>query len=141
MNKFFANWDLDQLLENIKDMGKSLGRTSMRPVLSLYYVLRSPETPLSDKLLIASALSYLVLPIDLISTRRWPVIGWVDEMAAIMIAYKKVKRHITPEIESKVDNILEKWFPALKRQVPFCTMSHKIKRRGTLPYRVFSLKP
>lgn len=35
MNKFFANWDLDQLLENIKDMGKSLGRTSMRPVLSL----------------------------------------------------------------------------------------------------------
>ena len=81
MNKFFANWDLDQLLENIKDMGKSLGRTSMRPVLSLYYVLRSPETPLSDKLLIASALSYLVLPIDLISTRRWPVIGWVDEMA------------------------------------------------------------
>ena len=42
MNKFFANWDLDQLLENIKDMGKSLGRTSMRPVLSLYYVLRSP---------------------------------------------------------------------------------------------------
>ena len=141
MNKFFANWDLDQLLENIKDMGKSLGRTSMRPVLSLYYVLRSPETPLSDKLLIASALSYLVLPIDLISTRRWPVIGWVDEMAAIMIAYKKVKRHITPEIESKVDNILEKWFPALKRQVPFCTMPHKIKRRGTLPDRVFSLKP
>ena len=111
MNKFFANWDLDQLLENIKDMGKSLGRTSMRPVLSLYYVLRSPETPLSDKLLIASALSYLVLPIDLISTRRWSVIGWVDEMAAIMIAYKKVKRHITPEIESKVDNILEKRFP------------------------------
>ena len=84
MNNFFANWDLDQLLENIKDMGKSLGRTSMRPVLSLYYVLRSPETPLSDKLLIASALSYLVLPIDLISTRRWPVIGWVDEMAALL---------------------------------------------------------
>ena len=24
MNKFFANWDLDQLLENIKDMGKKV---------------------------------------------------------------------------------------------------------------------
>ena len=45
------------------------------------------------------------------------MIGWVDEMAAIMIAYKKVKRHITPEIESKVDNILEKWFPALKYEL------------------------
>lgn len=117
MNKFFANRDFDRLLENIKDMGKSLGRTSMRPVLSLYYVLKSSETPLSDKLLIASALSYLVLPIDLISARRLPVIGWVDEMAAVMIAYKKVKRHITPEIESEVDNILEKWFPALKYEL------------------------
>lgn len=117
MENVFTNWDFDRLLENIKDMSKGLGRTSMRPILSLYYVLRSPETPLSDKLLIASAISYLILPVDLISARRWPIIGWVDEIAAVMIAYKKVKRHVTPEIESKVDNILEKWFPNLKYEL------------------------
>lgn len=117
LDKITEKYDFDQLLEKIKDCGKALGRTSMRPVLSLYFVLKSPDTPLSDKLLVVSALSYLILPVDLISARRLPVLGWIDEMAAVTIAYKKVKRHITPEIESEVDNILEKWFPELKYEL------------------------
>ena len=111
IDRFVSKLDFDQLLEKIKDWGKTLGRTSMRPVLSLYYVLKSPDTPLSDKLLVVSALSYLILPVDLISARRFPVLGWIDEITAVTIAYKKVKKYITPEIESEVDNILEKWFP------------------------------
>lgn len=117
VDKYFDKIDLEGLLERMKDLGKNAGRTSMRPVLSLYFVMKNPETPLSDKLLIGSALAYLVLPINLISVRRWPVVGWVDEMAAMMIAYKKVKRHITPEIESQVNNLLEKWFPELKYEL------------------------
>lgn len=117
MDKLSGKLDFDLLLEKIKDCGKALGRTSMRPVLSLYFVLKSPDTLLSDKLLVVSALSYLILPVDLISARRLPVLGWIDEMAAVTIAYKKVKRHITPEIESEVDNILEKWFPELKYEL------------------------
>jgi len=117
IDRFVSKLDFDQLLEKIKDWGKTLGRTSMRPVLSLYYVLKSPDTPLSDKLLVVSALSYLILPVDLISARRFPVLGWIDEITTVTIAYKKVKKHITPEIESKVDNILEKWFPELKYEI------------------------
>ena len=60
IDRFVSKLDFDQLLEKIKDWGKTLGRTSMRPVLSLYYVLKSPDTPLSDKLLVVSALSYLI---------------------------------------------------------------------------------
>ena len=67
IDRFVSKLDFDQLLEKIKDWWKTLGRTSMRPVLSLYYVLKSPDTPLSDKLLVVSALSYLILPVDLIS--------------------------------------------------------------------------
>ena len=106
IDRFVSKLDFDQLLEKIKDWGKTLGRTSMRP-----------DTPLSDKLLVVSALSYLILPVDLISARRFPVLGWIDEITAVTIAYKKVKKHITPEIESKVDNILEKWFPELKYEI------------------------
>ena len=117
IDRFVSKLDFDQLLEKIKDWGKTLGRTSMRPVLSLYYVLKSPDTPLSDKLLVVSALSCLILPVDLISARRFPVLGWIDEITAVTIAYKKVKKYITPEIESEVDNILEKWFPELKYEI------------------------
>jgi uncharacterized membrane protein YkvA (DUF1232 family) len=99
------------LWEKISDCTKSAGRISARPVLLLYYVLKSPETPMQDKVLIISALSYLVLPIDLLSAKRIPVIGWIDEIASIAYAYQKVRKHITPEIETEVDNVLERWFP------------------------------
>ena len=61
--------DYELLWEKITDYAKATGRTTARPVLLLYYVLRSPETPSSDKMLIVAALSYLVLPIDLISAK------------------------------------------------------------------------
>ena len=35
IDRFVSKLDFDQLLEKIKDWGKTLGRTSMRPVLSL----------------------------------------------------------------------------------------------------------
>ena len=41
----------------------------------------------------------------------------MDEIAAIMLAYNKVKKHITPEIESEVENTLEKWFPKAKCEI------------------------
>ena len=68
--------DYELLWEKITDYVKATSRTTARPVLLLYYVLRSPETPSSDKMLIVAALSYLVLPIDLISAKRLPIIGW-----------------------------------------------------------------
>ena len=109
--------DYELLWEKITDYAKATGRTTARPVLLLYYVLRSPETPSSDKMLIVAALSYLVLPIDLISAKRLPIIGWIDEAVSLVYAYKKVCRYVTPEIESEVDNILERWFPEGKYEL------------------------
>ena len=99
------------LWEKITDYAKKAGRAAARPVLLLYFVLKSPATPKADKMLIISALSYLVLPIDLISAKRLPVIGWVDEVTSLIYAYKKVCRYITPQIRWEVENLLNKWFP------------------------------
>lgn len=109
--------DYELLWEKITDYVKATSRTTARPVLLLYYVLRSPETPSSDKMLIVVALSYLVLPIDLISAKRLPIIGWIDEAVSLVYAYKKVCHYVTPEIESEVDNVLERWFPEGKYEL------------------------
>lgn len=109
------NYEL--LWEQLADYAKAVGRLSARPVLLLYFVLKSPETPSSDKLLIMAALSYLVLPVDLIPLRRLPLLGWLDEAVSLSYAYEKVCRYVTPEIESEVDNLLERWFPALKYEL------------------------
>lgn len=99
------------LWDRISAFARSVGRATTRPVLLLYYVMKSKETPKKDKLLIFSALSYLVFPIDILDARRLPIIGWFDEVASISVAYQKVCKHITPDMEAKVDDILDRWFP------------------------------
>lgn len=99
------------LLDNLYEYATKIGRLGTRPALLLYYVMISKDTPKSDKLLILSTLSYLVLPIDLISAKRLPIIGWIDELVSLTVAYQKVCKYVTPEIEKKADILLDKWFP------------------------------
>lgn len=101
----------DVLWDRISNFARKSGRVSMRPVLILWFVLKSKETSKADKMLIISTLSYLILPIDILDARRLPIIGWFDEIGSISVAYQKVCKHITPEMEAKVDAILDRWFP------------------------------
>jgi uncharacterized membrane protein YkvA (DUF1232 family) len=101
----------DVLWDKISNYARKAGKVSTRPVLLLYYVLRSKDTPSSDKMLIISTLSYLVLPIDLLDAKRLPFIGWLDEIASCSVTYNRVCKNITPDMEAKVDAILDKWFP------------------------------
>lgn len=99
------------LKEKLQEYAIKVGRISARPLLMLYFIMVSKDTPRSDKLMILSTLSYLVFPIDLISAKRLPVIGWIDEVFSLSVAYQKVSKNITPEIEQKTDALLDKWFP------------------------------
>ncbi len=87
------------------------GRATSRPVLVMWYVLQSPETPRSDKAAIFTSLAYLVLPIDILSARRLPFIGWLDEVVALSTLVNRMSKHITPEIEATVEARLDSWFP------------------------------
>lgn len=101
----------DVLMERISEYARTAGKVTTRPVLLLYYVMISKETPWKDKMLILSTLSYLVLPIDILDAKRLPIIGWFDEIASFSVTYQKVCKNITPEMEAKVDAILDRWFP------------------------------
>ena len=99
------------LKDKLQVYAMKVGRISARPVLLLYFIMVSKDTPKSDKLMILSTISYLVFPIDLVSAKRLPIIGWIDEAFSLSVAYQKVSKNITPEIERKTDAILDKWFP------------------------------
>jgi len=100
----------DVFWTEIGNYAKKVGRASVRPVLLLYYVMRSSETPKSEKLMLLSAIAYVVLPVDLISAKRLPIIGWLDEVVSLTVAYQKVCKYVTPDMERKADEILDKWF-------------------------------
>lgn len=99
------------LKDKLQEYTTKVGRISARPLLLLYFIMVSKDTPRSDKLMILSTLSYLVFPVDLISAKRLPIIGWIDEAFSLSVAYQKVSKNITPEIERKTDALLDKWFP------------------------------
>lgn len=104
-----VNYDL--IWQEIGRYARKVGRVSTRPVLLLYYVMMSNNTPKSEKLMLASAIAYVVLPIDLISVKRLPIIGWIDEVVSLTVAYQKVCKYITKDMERKADELLDRWFP------------------------------
>ena len=101
----------DFLLEKIGDYARKAGRVTTKPVLILYYVMMSKDIPWKDKMMSLSTLSYIVFPIDILDAKRLPFIGWFDEVASLSVTFQKVRKNITPEIEMKVEDILDRWFP------------------------------
>ena len=79
--------DTAVLKDKLQEYAIKVGRISARPLLLLYFIMVSKDTPKSDKLMILSTLSYLVFPIDLISAKQLPVIGWIDEAFSLSVAY------------------------------------------------------
>lgn len=105
-----TNVDYTSLWDGMKNYAIKVGRVAARPVLLLYYVMRSEETPMKDKLTIFGALAYIILPIDLLNAKRLPIIGWIDEVVSLAVAIQRMQKYITPEMEAKADEQLDKWF-------------------------------
>lgn len=103
--------DFKNLMFYIGEYTKKVGRVTARPVLLTYFVMMDDETPASDKFALAAAIAYVVLPIDLLSAKRLPIIGWLDEVMSLSVAYNKVQSHVTREMERKADELLDKWLP------------------------------
>ena len=108
INSIFGN--TDNLWQCIKQYAKKMGRSATRPVLELYYVLKAPTTPKWDKTIIIAALAYQLLPKDLLSRKKFGIIGLLDNAATLGIAYSKIKKRITPEIKLEVEKNLNNWF-------------------------------
>lgn len=118
--------DIRSLLERIKEVdwkGKSkelfdklrpyalkAGRVAARPMLQFYYVMTDEKTPTIDKALVYAAIIYTISPVSLIPSAVYKLLGVLDEGAAVLYVYKKIKERITPEINAKVDGTLNEWF-------------------------------
>lgn len=70
---------------------------------------------MKDKLTIFGALAYVILPIDLLNSKRLPIIGWIDEVVSLAVAVQRMQKYITPEMERMADEQLDKWLPEYTR--------------------------
>ncbi|MBO6075047.1 MAG: DUF1232 domain-containing protein [Paludibacteraceae bacterium] len=104
--KFAEMWDF------IKEYARKAGRMAAKPLLQFYYVVTDGETTTAEKAMIYACIAYVVLPFSLLPRAAYKLLGIMDEAAAVLFVYTKIKDKITPAIEIEVENTLDAWFGA-----------------------------
>lgn len=86
------------------------GRSLARPALECVELLLDPQTPHQVRLTVLGALTYLLLPLDLIPDFI-PAAGFSDDLVALTALLGLCSRHLTPEIRARAQRRLDHWFP------------------------------
>lgn len=100
VEKYQYNYSESKLLRKLSSTARWAGAKVVYAVLLLYYVLRSDEVPLKEKSKILGALGYFILPADMVLDFI-PMLGYSDDMAALLWALHSVATNISPQIKSK----------------------------------------
>lgn len=101
---------INLLMDKLRPWALKAGRTASRPLLQFYYVMADERTSLLDRVLVYAAIVYTLLPVDLLPSVVYRLLGVMDDGVAMLFVYKKIKDKITPEINAKVDETLNEWF-------------------------------
>ncbi len=101
---------INALMDKLRPWALKAGRVATRPLLQFYYVMDDDNTSTLDRVLIYAAITYTILPMDLLPSVIYKFLGILDDGVAILFVYKKIKDKITPEINAKVEDTLNEWF-------------------------------
>lgn len=86
------------------------GRLVARPALECLEMLLDPATPYAAKATVLAALTYLLVPMDLIPDFI-PAAGFSDDLVALTALLSLCARHRTPSICLRAQRRLDRWFP------------------------------
>ncbi len=86
------------------------GRAIAQPALEGFELIMDHSTPPQVRLSIMGALTYLIVPVDLIPDFI-PASGFSDDFVALTAVIGLWQHHITPEIKLRAKSKLDKWFP------------------------------
>ena len=89
---------------------RRVGRTVARPALECLELLLDGATPYQVRLTMLAALSYLLLPLDLIPDFI-PAAGFSDDLVALTALLGLCGRHLTPAIRERAQRRLDAWIP------------------------------
>lgn len=111
--KFFEE---DNFWNKIKNFATKIGVKGIYYSLILYYILQRKDISIKEKTLIIGALGYLIAPIDLVPD-LFLGIGFVDDITALTIVIKKLKKYIDEDIKNKAKLKLKEWFPNFNKNL------------------------
>ncbi len=86
------------------------GRVVAKPALEAFEIITDNTTPPQVRLTMLAALTYLIMPLDLVPDLI-PVAGFSDDMVALTAVISIWRSYITPQIRARARFKLDKWFP------------------------------
>ena len=108
--QYQGNYSEDAFWEKLKKVAGRAGAKAVYYALVLFYTLTDPDTPGKYKAVIAGALGYLILPLDLLPDFL-PFAGYADDWAALIAAVSYVLSAISDKNKAKAKEQLKAWFP------------------------------
>lgn len=109
LQKYESEYSEPKFWGKVGKVAKKAGEKVIHLALVLHYTLASPDVSMQNKALIIGALGYFILPVDLIPDFI-PLLGFTDDLSALVLAYQAVKTSVTPEITARADAKLKSWF-------------------------------
>ena len=86
------------------------GRAIAKPALEAMEMIMDPSTPPQARVSMFAALTYLIMPLDLVPDIV-PIAGFSDDLVALTAVISLWRNHLTPEIRGRALRKLDKWFP------------------------------
>ena len=96
--KYEGEYDEKKLGVKLKKFAKKAGMECVYYVLLLWHTMKSPDVSLAEKTMIAGALGYFILPIDLIPDIIIGT-GYIDDIGMLTMAITQISSSITTEIK------------------------------------------
>lgn len=96
--------------ENIVKYSRKAGRQATRMALYFYYTMTDGELTTVEKALVCGGIIYVMVPNDLLPRKVLGLLGVADDAAIAAFVYNKIKNNITPDIEVRVGETLDRWF-------------------------------
>ncbi len=86
------------------------GRIIAKPALEAFEMILAPSTPPQARASLLAALTYLIMPLDLMPDFV-PVAGFSDDLVALTAVISLWSNYMTPQIKQRALTKLDKWFP------------------------------
>lgn len=100
IERYGVNYSENRLLRKLSRAVHWANAKIIYAVLLLYYVVRNEAVSTADKSKILGALGYFILPTDMVLDFI-PMVGYTDDMAALMWALHAITKNLTPEIKAQ----------------------------------------
>ncbi|MDR0749755.1 MAG: DUF1232 domain-containing protein [Tannerellaceae bacterium] len=90
----------ESLADKLLKVARKAGVKVIYAVFLLYYTLLDDAFPYKEKVIVIGALGYFIFPFDFIPDMI-AILGYTDDLLALVFALRKVYVHITPEIKER----------------------------------------